>query len=188
MARTSRRNFLSVFRSIQVDADARGPDVSNDVGLVYIVDDVRQRTAIDAGSGTTEAAVIGEHAIISLQCRVPGGMEVHQITMNIQIPAFGTTLRLWTSGAEPVITGPNTLVTVLRTTGLVGQPEAPLSVARAGTILTAAIPADTFRYLDASGFTPPFWLNSGQFFNVAFATANLAVDMGIRWRELQLFS
>jgi len=187
VGRTSFRNFLTLFRAIGVDDATRGPEVSDNIELVYIADDIRQRNYIYAGSGTTEAAVVGEHGIISLECRVPGGLEIGQITMNILIPAFGTTLRVWTSGVEPVITGPATLLTALRTTGLQGLPAAPLSAARAGTILTAAIPATAFRYVDVAQFAPPFFINQGQFFNVAFNTANLAVDMGIRWRELRLF-
>jgi len=187
VGRISRRNFLTLFRATGVDATPRGPEVSDDVQLVYIADDIRQRTYIYAGSGTTEAAVVGENGIISLQCLVPAGMEIQQITMNILIPAFGTTLRVWTSGAEPTITGVANLVTALRTTGLLGLPAAPLSIARAGTIASGSIPVTAFRYLDAAGFVDPFFINQNQFFNVAFNTANTAVDIGIRWRELRLF-
>jgi len=187
MPRVSFRNFLTLFRAVDVDAAERGPDVSEDIQLTYIADDLRQTSSIDAGSGSTEAAVVGEHGIISLNCRNRRGLEVHQVTMNILIPAFGTTLRIWTSAVVPTITGPAALLTALRTTGLQGLPAAPLSIATAGTILTANIPATAFRMVDAAGFTPPFFINQGQFFNVAFGTANLAVDLGIRWRELRLF-
>lgn len=173
-----------------VDASAKGPDVSDDVQLVYVVDELRRLTAIDAGSGTTEAAVVGEHGMVSLQCRVSGGMEIIQLTMNLTAPAAaGTILRAWTTAIEPVnMTGPANLITALRTVGLIGQPAAPLSIARAGTLPTASIPATTFRWLNTSGFYAPFFLNEGQFFNVVFGTANVGVDIGIRWRELRLFS
>jgi len=185
--RTSRRNFLTLFRAIGVDDAARGVEVSDQVQLVYIADDLRQSTYIDAGAGGTEAAVVGEHGFVGLQCRVPRGLEVIQITMSIAIPAFGADLRVWTSGLEPTLTGAATMLSALRTTGLQGLPAAPLSVARRATILTANIPADSFRYVDTHQFQPGFFLNDGQFFNVAFPTANLAVNLGIRWRELRLY-
>ncbi len=189
MARTSTRNFQIAFRSIGVDDSAVGPDVSNDVQQVYIVDDLRQGTYIDAGSGGLEAAVVGEHGFVGVQCRVPRGMEIVQITMDIAIPAFGEFLRVWTAAVEPTLTGAANMVTTLRTTGLQGLPAAPLSIARRATIATANIPTDAFRYVATGQFAAPgFFLNEGQFFNVAFDAANTAVELGIRWREYRLFA
>jgi len=187
VARTSRRNFLTLFRAVRVDADAKGPEVSDDVQLVYIADDLRQTNYIYGGGGTTEAAVVGEHGYISLTCQNAGGLELQQITMNILVPGDGVTLRVWTSSALPVVTGVANILSTLRTTGLQGLPGAPLGLIRAATIATAAIPVAAFRYVDTAGFTPPFYINNGQILNVAFGTANVFVDLGIRWRELRLF-
>ncbi len=187
MGRTSRRNFLTLFRAIDVDDATRGPEVSEDIQLVYIADDLRQTASIDAGAGGNEAAVVGEHAIVTLECRNPGGVEITQVTMSISIPANGTVLRAWTSGVQPVITGIATMVAVLRTTGLQGLPAAPVGASARGTILTAAIPGDTFQWVDVHQFDQPFFINQGQHFNVACAAANLAMSLGIRWRELRLF-
>jgi len=87
----------------------------------------------------------------------------------------------------PTLTGVASIITALRTTGLQGLPASPLGLIQAATIATANIPATAFRYVDTSGFTPPFFINNGQRLNVAFGTANVFVDMGIRWRELRLF-
>jgi len=185
--RVSLRNFLALFRAVQVDAAEIGPKVSDDIQLVYVADDLRQSSYIYAGGGTTEAAVVGEHAIVSLECRNRRGLEVQQVEMFDTVPGFGEELRLWTSAVVPTITGAANILSVLRTTGLQGLPAAPLSISQSGTILTAAIPAATFRMLDVHGFQWPFFINQGQFFNVASATANTAVSLGIRWRELRLF-
>jgi len=187
MARTSTRNFQTAFRSVAVDDAAGGPEVSQDVQLVYIADDLRQATYIDGGTGGTEAAVAGQHGFITLECRTPRGLEVMQITMTNQVPAFGNFLHVWTSGVIPTIVGAANMVSALRTTGLQGLPAAPQSQAQQATIITANLATGAFRYVDVQGFTGPFFINQGQFFNVAFSVANTAVDLGIRWRELRLY-
>lgn len=187
MARTSIRNFLTAFRAVDVDDSAAGPEVSQDVQLVYVVDDLRESTYIDAGAGGAEGAVVGEHGFVTLQCRVPGGLLITQVTMTDLLPSDGLELLSWTSATLPTVTGIAVMISALRTTGLQGLPAAPLSVASRATIATAQIPATTFRFLNQAGFAQPFLLNQGQFFNVAFLAANVAVDLGIRWRELRLF-
>jgi len=187
VGRTSRRNFLTLFRAVDVDDAQRGVDVSEEVQLVYIADDLRQTTNIDAGAGGTEAAVVAEHGFLALECRTARGLEVIQVTMSILIPSFGTDIRVWTSATLPTVTGVANMLTTLRTTGLQGLPAAPLSISQRATIPTGNIPSAAFRMVDAHGFTPPFFINAGQFFNVAFGTANVAVNLGIRWRELRLY-
>jgi len=187
MARKNLRNFITLFRAVDVDDAEAGPEVSEDIQLVYLADDLRQANYIYAGAGISEAAVVGENAIISLQCRNRRGLEVMQVSMIVAIPGFGEQIRLWTSDPAPAITGAANLLTVLRTTGLQGLPAAPLSIAQSGTIVTAAIPATTFVMLDTHGFQTPFFINEGQHFNCAFGAANTVVIVGIRWREFRLF-
>jgi len=187
MPRVSLRKFLTLFRAVAVDDAQRGSELSENIQLTCLADDLRQAIYIYAGGGTPEAAVVGEHGFVTLECRNRRGLEVQQIEMFDSVPGFGEELRMWTSGVVPVITGAANILSVLRTTGLQGLPAAPLSIAQAGTILTAALPVTTFRMLDVHGFQWPFFINQGQFFNVASATANAAVSIGIRWRELRLF-
>ncbi len=187
MGRVSFRNFLTLFRAVDVDDAAEGPNVSEDIQLVYIADDLRQANYIYGGTGGTEAAVAAEHGFITLECRNRGGLEVLQVTMTNQVPAFGNFLNLWTSGLIPTVTGAANMLTALRTTGLQGLPAAPLSQAQRATIATGSIPTTAFRYVDVQKFSQPFFINEGQFFNVAFSVANTAVDLGIMWRELRLF-
>jgi len=187
MARTSIRNFLTAFRAVGIDDAEAGPEISQDVQMTYQVDDLRESTYIDAGAGSAEGAVVAEHGFLTLQCRVPSGLLITQVSMHDLTPTDGLTLLAWTSGVVPTVTGIATMLSVLRTTGLQGLPAAPLSIASRATIPTANIPADTFRFLNTAGFNQPFFINEGQFFNACFLAANVAVDLGIRWRELRLF-
>jgi len=188
MARTSTRNFQTAFRSISVDDSAAGPEVSQDVQMVYVVDDLRQSTYIDAGAGGGEGAVVGEHGFMTLECRNPRGLLVTQVTMTDLLPTDGLELLAWTSAVLPTVTGIAVMLTALRTTGLQGLPAAPVSVSSRATIATANIAVGTFRFLNTAGFQQPFFINEGQFFNVVFLASNVAVDLGIRWREPRLFS
>lgn len=188
MPRTSRRNLLTLFRAIGVDDAARGPEVSDNIQLVYVADSLRQTSAIDAGSGGVEPAVVGEHGIITLEVANVDHVEVYQITMDIAVPVEGRYMQIWTSGIQPVgITTPITMVTPLRTTGLQDLPAQPLCFATRGTLASASIPQDAFRMTSTSAFTEPFLINARQHFNVAHSTANIAVTLGIRWRELRLY-
>jgi len=188
MARSSQRNFLTLFRAVDVDDAEGGPEVSQNIQLVYVADDVRQRSYIYGGAGVTEAAVVGEHGFGTLECRVPGGVEVLQVTMDPQVAAFDPVVRMWTTATLPTITGAANLITTLRTTGLLGLPAAPLSQMQSGTIATAAIPANTFRWIPGhTSWVGPFFINQGQFFNVAAGSANTLQNIGIMWRELRLF-
>jgi len=187
VARSSQRNLTTLFRAANVDDAEQGPELSENIQLVYIADDLREATYIDGGAGGAEGAVVGEHGFLTLQCRVPRGLLVTQVTMVDLLPTDGLELLAWTSGVLPTVTGIATMLTALRTTGLQGLPAAPLSVSSRATIATANIPATTFRFLNTAGFAQPFFINEGQFFNVAFLASNVAVDLGIRWRELRLF-
>ena len=186
MGRISVRNFLTLFRAVEVDDAAQGPEVSEDVQLVYVAADLRQTTDIYAGSGGAELGVAGEHAIVTLQCRVRRGMEIQVV--NFLTGGAAPQVRLWTSDTQPVITTPAPMITVLRTSGLEGLPAAPLSIASRGTILTAAIPTDTYRIAAGTIMAEPaFFINEGQHFNAALSLANTSSDLGIRWKELRLF-
>ncbi len=188
MARTSTRNFLTVFRSIGVDDAEGGPDVSQDVQMVYVAGDLRQANYIYGGAGDQVAAVVAEHAMISLECRVAGGIEVMQVTLHLPTSGDGNTVHMFTGTGLPAnMNNQNPLVTTLRTTGLQGLPAAPLSLATSGTLPTASIPAEAFNYLNREGFTSPFFINQGQNINAVFAGFNAVVDVGIRWRELRLY-
>jgi len=187
MARTSIRNFLTAFRAVGVDDAGSGPEVSEDIQMVYLADDLRESTYIDAGAGGGEGAVVGEHGFMTLECRVPSGLLVTQVTMTDLLPTDPFEVLAWTSAVLPTVTGIAVMLTALRTTGLQGLPAAPLSVASRATIATANIAVGTFRFLNTAGFEQPFFMNNGQFLNIVFLAANVAVDMGIRWRELRLF-
>ncbi len=188
MARSNRRNFLGVFRSLGVDDAQRGADVSEDVQLVYIADDLRQTNYIYAGAGGVEAAGAGEHGFVRLECHTPGGLEIQQVTMNNVVPdAAGARMHIWTTRAEPTLIGPAVMTIALATDRLADIEAAPQGIITRATILSAGVVTDAFRTLDINGFPPTFFLPDGLGLNVAFGTPNIAVDVGIVWRELRLY-
>jgi len=185
--RSNRRNFLNLFRAVEVDDAELGPAVSDNIQLVYIADDLRQTNYIYGGAGGQEGAVIGEHGIIRLECRTRGGLEVQQVTASVLVPVNGVLVILWTSRTEPAITGPAVLNNPLRTDRLGGAVAGPQGLTTRGTIASAAIPADAFRMIDQSGFAMPMFLANGQGINIVFGAANTAVHLGVAWRELRLY-
>jgi len=188
MARTSTRNFQTAFRSVAVDDSATGPEVSKDVQLVYVVDDLH-RTRINAAGGTaSEAAVVGEHAFVSLEVNTPEGIEILQVSAHGSATSTDVLeVVFWTSQVHPTVTGIGGVLATLRT----GNRNVTTRMQTA-TIATASIPAAAFRQLtdvpfDNQYMAGPSDIGTIQFFNVALGTANLAAIMGLRWRELQLF-
>jgi len=49
MARKNLRNFINLFRAVAVDDAEAGPEVSEDIQLVYVADDLRQSSYIYGG-------------------------------------------------------------------------------------------------------------------------------------------
>jgi len=187
--RRSFRNFLQLFGAFRVDDSEKQPDVSQDVQLVYIADDIRQAGYFYGGTGQSEAAVVGEHGILSLACRTTRGLLVDGISMAPPLVFSNPEMILcWSSAVQPTITGPDLLVTPLRG-GIAGDDRllGPQGQATSGTILTGDIAVDTLRV--ESGNVPwhPFHIPNNFFFNMVWNTANEAVDMGIRWRELRVY-
>lgn len=188
MARRSLRTFLRLFDVIDVDADQEGPDVSQDVQLVYIADDIRRTADLDLGARAAEAAVVGEHAILSLAVQTRRGVEIRQ-AQGLESAAIGNDhlLFVWVSQVQPTITGAAVVVTPLRTGFLL--PESGLTT---GTIATAAIPATAFAIVNDQDLreffiTGPSDIGVVQHVNIAFGTANIATIMSLLWRELRLF-
>ncbi len=185
MGRITTRGFQRLWRALAVDDQERGPEVSEDIQLQYIVDDARDRTYIYLGSGGTEANVVGEHAIISLECRAPRGLFVDAISMVQPGVLADNVIFCWASSVLPTITTPSIISAALIGGGLDGT-ILPVSVTRTGTILTANIAVGAYRHAEVQPW-PRFLLRPTFFFNAAFEDANSAAEMGIRWRELTLF-
>jgi len=180
MPRTSSRNLLAAFTALQIDDRARGAQVSDDIQMVYVIDDATSLSESHVGTGGTEAAVVGEHGVMSLQCNNPGGLVVDTASA-IQVPFFGNeaSTRVWTSAVVPTITGPASPTFELL------QGPSSQAIVQQGTIATANIPAGASRYLNQNGNAiEGFLLRDGFFFNMAFSVVNVATALGLRWREL----
>jgi len=184
--RASFRNFLKAFRILSVDDSARGPEVSDGVQLTYLADDLRETGYGYVGAGAQEAAVVGQHGILSLECRTPRGLIVDVVSCN-NLVGFGTDqpIFFWSLNIPPTIVGPSSFASPMR-----GGFEAPAqeTLITTGTILTANLAVGRMRYLAMGGAQwKPFHVPLGNHFNMAFSVANIAVDMGLMWRTLRLF-
>jgi len=192
VARQSQRNFLRFFGLVDVDETGEGPEVSKDVQLVYIADDIRRTADLEVGGRATEAAVVAENAILSLRVNSPRGVEIQQLSaLGSVAPTDVEQILIWGSQVQPTITGVGGVLSTLRTGNL-----GPQSVLSTGTIATASIPAAAFMQLNNAVFeqfyaTGPNVATDGttvtQFINFAFGLANIATVMALRWRELRLY-
>ncbi len=180
MARRSTRNLILAFRAAEVDDQSIGPDVSEDVQLVYVVDNISESTESHAGVGGSEGAVLGEHGIISIQARNPRGLIIEAAQM-VQSVFFGneTTQLAWTADTVVAITAPGTPLTMLQSGP---TPQAGISQ---GTIPTATIAVGAFRSVNnSSEGLRGFFLEQGRFMFLVHPVANVATEFGLRWREL----
>ncbi len=187
MARTSTRNFVRGFFGLQVDPSesAQGPEVSQAAQLSYTADDLREVGYFYGGVGSSEAAVVGEHGILQIECRTPRGLLIDGIHFFGAGGAEGV-VHIWEVAVSPTITGPAGVVVPLRG-GALGGPLTPEARVITGTIATAAIAVGNLRMFSGDPWGGPFHIRNGRFFQIVFGNNNTAVDMGIRWRELQLY-
>lgn len=169
-----------MFGAAEVDDRSIGPDVSSDIQLVYVVDDLRESTVSWAGTGGAEGAVVGEHGILSLECRNTRGLMIDGFSVS-QLPAFGNEAQIhaWISATRPTITG-----AAAPLFGLSSGPP-PEAAPQIGTITTANLGAGAYRTLNVvAGIWEPFFVDVTFHFNIAFGTVNVASQLGMRWREL----
>jgi len=199
MARITNRNFLADFATLQVEygPDQKGPDVSQDIQMVYLMGDVTtaavaavgsktevagRAALVAAGTGAFIGAVAGNRAIIELEVVNPGGIVIDGAGMFF----FGGSDRnalVWIQNSA------NTIVTpVVRPPAYEESPGddvvAPVGIITTGTITNANTPTDVASFGSRGDGLQDLFIRTGQFLACANTSLNFATTVSMRWREL----
>lgn len=79
MPRRSRRNILPALTGADVDASGKGADVSDEIQLVYVLDDIRVPLYAYGGIGEfTPGAAVRSHCL-QIECRNPRGLVIDEM-------------------------------------------------------------------------------------------------------------
>jgi len=141
MPRTSFRNLVELLSGAQIDATGEGPDVSQDIQLIYNVDDLSRYTYTTVGVGIFITPAVGENSVIEIEVRNPLGIVVQSAQGYAFTGAAGENSRAWILNAAQVITAAAVVVP-----GLVAGPAAVQSVVIGGSIAFAGTPAGAYRW------------------------------------------
>lgn len=79
MPRTSRRNILPALTGADVDAAGKGAEVSDEIQLVYILDDIRNPLYAFAGIGEFTPGAVGREHCLQIECRNPRGLVIDEM-------------------------------------------------------------------------------------------------------------
>jgi len=184
MSRRSFRNFLTSLRAMQVE-DGDLPRVSDDVQMIYQMDDFSMFTSSQYGSGGTLSGLAGHHMMMQLEVRSPFGVVIEYGTIVTQ------------GGSAPLLNGwwtqetANTIVGAVTPLLAIQQGPPPESIFTAGTILSANVPTERFS-IDGNrgdGIAGLFLRGRpeggpSQFLAVFQGGAGSGNSFGLRWREL----
>lgn len=79
MPRTSKRNILPALTGADIDAAGKGAQVSDEIQLVYVVDDIRVPLYAYAGIGEFTPAASGRSHFLQIECRNPRGLVIDEM-------------------------------------------------------------------------------------------------------------
>jgi len=166
-----------MFQAAEVDDQSIGPDVSEDIQLVYTVDDVSESTFSYAGVGGNEGAVVAEGGAFQILCRNARGLIVDSANIWNGLPTLAENIVVAsTAVAFGVLTGPAGPTIVLQ------SGPSPEALVEQGT--TALLTAGEFRWLNSIDGLKGFFLANGETLTLRYEPTNTSVSYGIRWREL----
>ena len=187
MPRKTFRNFLVDFATLDIEyLPRKGPKVSDDIQMVYIMGDVTPAAAQAvatqyAGANASTANVAGEHSIASIEVIPANGIIVDGLQLNRNSsPTFQDSQFAWTSVVAPTIVGAAVIVPAL------SSGFTPAAIFTAGTILTAGIPAASFVIRPPNQHWSnwqPMFVRQGMFFNFAYGSSGQACQISVRWQE-----
>jgi len=185
MARRSLRNFITQLRAIQVDDTELGPNVSQDIQMVYQMDDFSRYTRGQYASGGFFSGAANEHQFIELEVRAPFGAIIESI---------GFTFLSSTPQAQGMFmdTVGSTVIGGVERVAITSGP-APDCIALHGRIDTGDLPTARFMILSdrwggqgLNGLFIPGRPPGGpsQFLGCFLSGAGSSNNQGIRWTEL----
>jgi len=177
MARTSTRNFIPLLRSAGIDDSAGGPEVSQDVQLVYVADNlshlIAPRPGIEGYVTTTVAAVAARVSGIALRPPPDAAITVDWFRNDSAIASIYnvSTLDL----TNDIVAG-----TIDFSTG----PAAPRSTFNQGTRGVSTIGVLLGIGANLPDRHPDMVITPGQVFLWLGVTVNTAVTFSFTWREV----
>jgi len=176
MARRSTRNLLRLFGAAEVDDQSIGPDVSDGIQLVYIVDDLAESTQTYAGTSVVVGAVVGEVCAFQLSPQNSRGIIIDSANIFVDPLPFGL------ENAVVATTAPGLSLTGA-TGPLIGLQSGPTpeTNVESGTIVP---PNFGHRWINTVEGLKGMFVARGQTLTVAFSVVNTQAGWGCRWREL----
>ncbi len=177
MARITSRGFLAQLRSAGVDDIVVGPNVSNDIQLVYIVDDLRQliapRPPVEGYVTTTVAAVAARVSGVALAAPPDSAIVVTWARNDSAISSIYSVGVLQLT--NDIVTG-----TVDFTTGPAATRAAFTQGTRASSTIGVQLPIGE----NLPDRHPDLVVDPGQVFLWLGITVNTAVTFSFSWREV----
>jgi len=185
MARITKRNFLTTLQGMQVDVTGIGPHISQDVQMVYEMDDFSKYSSSQYASGGTISGVVGNHVCMQLEVRSRFGVVIEFGTIVTQGAGFPLLNGWWLQETANTIAGALSPLLAIQS----GPP--PDSIFTAGTILSANVPTERFSFDGNNGLGIAGLFIGGrpengpsQFLAVFQGGSGTGNSCGLRWREL----
>ncbi len=199
MARITTRNFLADFATLGIEygPDQKGPDISQDVQMVYLMGDVTtaataavgsktevagRASLVAAGTGAFVGAVAGNRAIIELEVVNAGGVVIDGAGLFFFDGSDRNAL-VWIQNSG------NTIVTpVVRAPAYEESPGAvvvaPVAIVTTGTITSGNTPSTVAAFGSRQDGLQNLFIRQGQFLACANTSLNFATTVSMRWQEL----
>jgi len=186
MHRVSKRKFTSrALAAVSVDIKSKQPNVSEDIQLVYVVDNIGEQLFGHGAVGDfTPNLGGGIHHILQGECRNRRGMIIEEVTGSITNGSTIQVCNIGTAAVSAPITTP-----FIEPIGInEGLPVQAQFIS--GGVLTAFFLSDTVGYFRIdlgatfSQVMKGLFVGFGRFFQIVTSKANTKGEWSVRWKEL----
>jgi len=201
MPRRSIRNILGALTGADIDATGKGATVSDEIQLVYVLDDIRNPLYAFAGIGEFTSKAAGRMHCLQIECRNPRGLVIDEMVGVHAGGQPGDPDFLIIKCNTQTFPEPNFLPIGGQLEPLAfNEGRQPVAEARSGTIpqnqfnggrpgftvsLIGGLPVGT-----SGGFGPPvgalqgLFIDSGKFLVMISGNVNNSSQWSLRWHEL----